>query len=369
MSNLTFAPRRLLVVHAHPDDESLFSGHIIAAAMERGARVLVVTLTRGELGQTEVPELRFLNSDSLAMAEHRSAELARALDALGGPQHQFLGVRRYRDSGVRRTGAGNLRAQRPIDNRSLAAAGITVVADEILKVLRDFRPDAVVTYPADGLTGHPDHKLTHAATVTAVRSYRTKGVRPDLWQLSSLKQAQVKVGSSRTAVSKRAAIAAHRSQVTDTGDQFRIGELVVDPGTQEGLRTLRPRPLGRIREIARAVWALPLGIIAAIAGTLVHQARTFGEFSFSYGIFVALLLVGSLAIGLRLARPSRGALNLMLIGFIPTVFWLAQPQQGGEVFIPANFLGQLWSFGSIAAVVAIAIFPKLNRAVWQQRSR
>ena len=369
MSNLTFAPRRLLLVHAHPDDESLFSGHIIAAAMERGARVLVLTLTRGERGHTELPELRFLNSDPLAMAEHRSTELAQALDALGGPQHKFLGVRRYWDSGVRRTGSGNLRTQRPIDNRSLAAASITVVADEILRVLRDFRPDSVVTYPADGLTGHPDHKLAHSATVAAVRNYRTRGVRPDLWQLTPPQRAQVKVGSSRTEVSKRAAIAAHRSQVTDTGSQFRIGELLVDPATQEGLRILRPRPLGKLREIARAIWALPLGIIAAIAGTLVHQARSFGDISLPYGIAVALLLVASLAVGLRISRPSRGALNLMLIGFIPTVFWLAQPQQGGEVFIPANFIGQVWGFGSIAIAVAIAMFPSLNRTAWQQRGR
>lgn len=337
--------------------------------MERGARVLVLTLTRGERGQTEVPELRFLNSDSLAMAEHRSVELSQALDALGCPQHKFLGVRRYLDSGVRRTGAGNLRAQRPIDNRSLVAAGTRVVADEILTVLRDFRPDAVVTYGADGLTGHPDHKLTHAATVAAVRSYRTRGVRPELWQLSTLQRAQVKVGSSRTASAKRAAIAAHRSQVADSGSQFRIGELVVDPNHQEGLRILKPRPLGKFRDVVRAVWALPLGIIAAIAGTLVHQARSFGEVSLQYGIVVAMLLVASLALGLRVSRPSRGALNLMLIGFIPTIFWLAQPQQGGEIFIPANLVGQMWSYGSIAIAVLVAVFPKLNRTAWQQRGR
>jgi N-acetyl-1-D-myo-inositol-2-amino-2-deoxy-alpha-D-glucopyranoside deacetylase len=259
--------------------------------MERGARVLVLTLTRGERGHTELPGLRFLNSDQLAMAQHRSNELKQALDALGGPQHSFLGVRSYLDSGVRRTAAGNLRVERPIDNRSLVASGTKVVADEILKALRDFRPDAVVTYGADGLTGHPDHKLTHAATVAAVRSYRTRGVRPDLWQLSPLSRAQVKVGSSRTVSAKREAIAAHRSQVADAGSQFRIGELVVDPNHQEGLRILRPRPLGKLRDVVRAVWALPLGIIAAIAGTLVHQARSFGEISLPYGIALALVLV------------------------------------------------------------------------------
>ncbi len=356
-------------MHAHPDDESLFTGHIIASAMERGARVLVLTLTRGERGHTELPGLRFLNSDQLAMAQHRSNELKQALDALGGPQHSFLGVRSYLDSGVRRTAAGNLRVERPIDNRSLVASGTKVVADEILKALRDFRPDAVVTYGADGLTGHPDHKLTHAATVAAVRSYRTRGVRPELWQLSPLSRAQVKVGSSRTVSAKREAIAAHRSQVADAGSQFRIGELVVDPNHQEGLRILRPRPLGKLRDVVRAVWALPLGIIAAIAGTLVHQARSFGEISLPYGIALALVLVVSLALGLRLSRPSRGALNLMLIGFIPTMFWLAQPQQGGEIFIPANFTGQVWSFGSIAIAVLIAAFPKLNQTAWRQRGR
>lgn len=328
---------------------------------------MVLTLTRGERGQTELPELRFLNSDQLAMAEHRSNELAQALDALGGPQHRFLGVRRYLDSGVRRTGAGNLKVQRPIDNRSLAAAGTKVVADEILQVLRDFRPDAVLTYGADGLTGHPDHKITHAATVAAVRGYRTRGVRPDLWQISSLARAQVRVGSSRTASVKRDAIAAHRSQIAEAGSQFRIGEVLIDPSQQEGLRVLKPRPLGKVRDVVRAVWALPLGIIAAIAGTLVHQARSYGEISLPFGIVVAMLLVASLAIGLRLSRPSRGALNLMLIGFIPTIFWLAQPQQGGEVFIPANFIGQVWSFGSIALAVMVAIFPQLSSSAWQQR--
>jgi N-acetyl-1-D-myo-inositol-2-amino-2-deoxy-alpha-D-glucopyranoside deacetylase len=96
-----FDPRRLLLIFAHPGDESVFAGHIISQALERGVRVQVVTLTRGERGQTSLKQLESLNSSTTAMALHREAELASALDALGGPQHRFAGTRAYLDSGFR----------------------------------------------------------------------------------------------------------------------------------------------------------------------------------------------------------------------------------------------------------------------------
>src|SRR6201995_3451516 len=91
--------RSLLLVHAHPDDESIGTGATMAKYAAEGARVTLVTCTLGELGEIIPPELRHLFPDELG--QHRIVELGRACAALGVTDPRFLGgLGRWRDSGM-----------------------------------------------------------------------------------------------------------------------------------------------------------------------------------------------------------------------------------------------------------------------------
>ena len=93
--------RRLLLVHAHPDDESIGTGATIARYAAEGAQVTLVTCTLGELGEVIPPELAHLATDGDRLGEHRITELAAACAALGIGDQRFLGgPGRWRDSGM-----------------------------------------------------------------------------------------------------------------------------------------------------------------------------------------------------------------------------------------------------------------------------
>src|SRR5689334_8274495 len=94
-------PRRLLLVHAHPDDESIGTGATIARYAAEGAQVTLVTCTRGELGEVIPPELAYLATGGERLGEYQITELAAACAALGIGDQRFLGVPgRWRDSGM-----------------------------------------------------------------------------------------------------------------------------------------------------------------------------------------------------------------------------------------------------------------------------
>src|SRR5690349_17465535 len=94
--------RRLLFVHAHPDDESICNGATMAKYAAEGAHVTLVTCTLGEEGEVVPPGLAHLAADrDDTLGRHRAAELAAAMRELGVTDHRFLGGRgRYRDSGM-----------------------------------------------------------------------------------------------------------------------------------------------------------------------------------------------------------------------------------------------------------------------------
>src|ERR1700742_1446396 len=102
MSAATPAERRMVVVHAHPDDEVINTGATMAMYADQGAAVTLVTCTLGEEGEILVPELAHLAADrDDALGEYRIGELAAAMKALGVDDHRFLGgPGRYRDSGM-----------------------------------------------------------------------------------------------------------------------------------------------------------------------------------------------------------------------------------------------------------------------------
>ena len=155
-------PRRLLLVHAHPDDETIGTGATMAKHAAHGDLVTLVTCTLGEEGEVLVPELADLASDRTdALGRHRTEELAVAMEALRVTDHRFLGgAGRWRDSGMMGTPAN----ERP-DCFWQADLGEAVRA--LVAVLREVRPQVVVTYDAKGGYGHPDHVQAHRVTVAA----------------------------------------------------------------------------------------------------------------------------------------------------------------------------------------------------------
>jgi N-acetyl-1-D-myo-inositol-2-amino-2-deoxy-alpha-D-glucopyranoside deacetylase len=145
--------RRLLLVHAHPDDESIGTGATMARYVAEGAQVTLVTCTLGELGEIIPASLIHLTPDQLGA--HRIGELAAACAELGVTDHRFLGgPGRWRDSGMMGTPANE-------DRRCFWQADVDEAAAALVKVIEDTEPTAIVTYDANGFYGHPDHIQAH----------------------------------------------------------------------------------------------------------------------------------------------------------------------------------------------------------------
>ncbi|MFC6092107.1 N-acetyl-1-D-myo-inositol-2-amino-2-deoxy-alpha-D-glucopyranoside deacetylase [Saccharothrix lopnurensis] len=159
------APPRLLLVHAHPDDESLWTGGTIARYSSLGVHVTVVTCTLGEEGEIIPPALRNLAADAAdQLGGYRVAELRSACAALGVTDHRFLGgMGRWRDSGM----AGVEANDHP---RAFVRGPADEQAAELAEIIASVRPQVVVTYDAFGGYGHPDHIRAHEITTAAVAS-------------------------------------------------------------------------------------------------------------------------------------------------------------------------------------------------------
>jgi N-acetyl-1-D-myo-inositol-2-amino-2-deoxy-alpha-D-glucopyranoside deacetylase len=160
--------RRLLFVHAHPDDESIGTGATMAKYAAEGAQVTLVTCTLGELGEVIPPSLAHLAAEQEdRLGEYRIGELAAACDQLGVTDHRFLGgPGRWRDSGMMGT-EGNT------DPRSFWQADVDEAAVALLDVIREVRPQVLVTYDANGFYGHPDHIQAHRVAWRAFELART----------------------------------------------------------------------------------------------------------------------------------------------------------------------------------------------------
>lgn len=154
--------RSILFVHAHPDDESINNGATMAKYAAEGARVTLVTCTRGELGEILVPGLAHLASDREdRLGEHRALELRDAMKQLGVADHRFLGQPgEYRDSGMMGT-EGNDRPD------AFWRADVDEAATRLAAVIREVRPRILVTYNAFGGYGHPDHIQAHRVALRA----------------------------------------------------------------------------------------------------------------------------------------------------------------------------------------------------------
>lgn len=172
--------RRLLLVHAHPDDESIGNGATMAKYVAEGAHVALVTCTLGEEGEVLVPDLEHLASHAEdGLGEHRIGELAEAMRALGVTDHRFLGgPGHYRDSGMVWGEDGGATVGEDVRDDTFWRADLREAADLLVEVIREIRPQVLVTYNEYGGYGHPDHiqahrVATYATALAAVPSYRT----------------------------------------------------------------------------------------------------------------------------------------------------------------------------------------------------
>ena len=146
----------LMTIHAHPDDESIGCGGTMAKAVAAGLRVVLVTGTRGELGEIVVPDLDTPDNHR-RLGELRAAELERAMAHLGVTEWETLG---YRDSDMMGR-VGNL------DPRSFWQADLDEAAGRLVWLMRQYQPDVVTTYNEYGGYGHPDHIRVHDVAVRA----------------------------------------------------------------------------------------------------------------------------------------------------------------------------------------------------------
>mgnify|MGYP002631501318 FL=1 len=154
---------RILLVHAHPDDETINNGATMAKYAAGGAHVTLVTCTRGEEGEVLVPGLSHLaSSDQDKLGLHRESELALAMKELGVTDFRFLGSPsvKFRDSGMMGTEPNN-RAD------VFWQADIDTAAKYLVEVIEEIKPQILITYDEIGGYGHPDHIQAHRIAMRA----------------------------------------------------------------------------------------------------------------------------------------------------------------------------------------------------------
>ncbi|MBW0101100.1 PIG-L deacetylase family protein, partial [Pseudonocardia sp. KRD291] len=213
----------VLALHAHPDDEAIFTGITLRRLADAGARVVLVMATGGELGGSRLPL-----SDGETVAARRRRELEHAAELLGVARLVLLG---HRDSGLP-GGPGESHAG------ALAGADPLALGRRVAE-LADAEGAATLVYDDDaGIYGHPDHRVAHAVGATAASLSGAAGYRMTVdrehLHLSARDRhlvhgaaraadvafgrvtaeiATAVAGSARDLAAKRAAMLAHASQI------------------------------------------------------------------------------------------------------------------------------------------------------------
>lgn len=301
----------LLAVHAHPDDETLATGALLATWAAAGLPVTVVTATRGERGEVIPASLRHLEGAGPALAEHRSGELAAALAALGAVDHVFLdtvapggpagAVTTYQDSGMVWVGAARAGAGDHVPAGAFVAAPLDEAAARLAEVLRARRPALVVTYDPEGGYGHPDHVRAHEVVARALELTAGDVPQPAVWWR--------RTGRSALAAARRALRGAEvRAALTGTAAHLRLPDpagpypaVAVDDEELDVLVDVAPvrdRVLAALRAHATQVQA-----VRAVDGT----AALVGCYALSDGVLQPLLPVESYVqvAGPRLPLPAQ----------------------------------------------------------------
>ena len=247
----------LLALHAHPDDESISTGGVLAAAVDAGNAVTVVTATGGEAGEIHNREDSAAVRDRLG--EIRAAELAAALEVLGVADHEFLG---YRDSGMMGT----------VDNDhpdSLWQADFDEAVGRLVRILRLRRPDVLVAYDPFGGYGHPDHIQVHRIGTAAYWAAADTGRYPNAefgepWAPSKLYWA---TWSRRAMVELRREISDGAAAEPDSGSRDELITTRIDVG--EWFERKRRALLAHDSQFAADSWVrtLPEDMLRRAIGT------------------------------------------------------------------------------------------------------
>jgi N-acetyl-1-D-myo-inositol-2-amino-2-deoxy-alpha-D-glucopyranoside deacetylase len=171
------AAKRLLLVHAHPDDETIGNGVTMAKYATAGTQVTLVTCTRGEEGEVLLSELANLASDKDdKLGEQRIIELKNAMHELGIKDYRFLGApnKKWRDSGMMGT---------PQNDRNdvFWQTDLDEAALELVKIILETKPQVLITYDEFGGYGHPDHIKAHRVAMRAAELAIDQG-----WQISKI---------------------------------------------------------------------------------------------------------------------------------------------------------------------------------------
>jgi LmbE family N-acetylglucosaminyl deacetylase len=232
---VTAVGETIVFVHAHPDDEAIFTGGTMTRLAASGCRVVLVVATGGELGES--PDGR---GPPVELAERRSTETEKAARLLGVHRVVWLG---YHDSGM----AGDAANTAP---GSFWSADLQAATDRLAGVLVDEAPAAVVVYDESGIYGHPDHVQVHrvghrAAKVARVATVYDATIDREYLHFvethlveeailaGDLGLVRSHIGVPSVAVSatvdvravlgtKRAAMAAHASQIPETTSALQL---------------------------------------------------------------------------------------------------------------------------------------------------
>ncbi len=262
--------RSLLAFHAHPDDESITMGGTLARYAAAGVPVTLVTATLGEEGEVIGPELQGLTAACAdQLGGYRYTELRSACAALGITDWRLLGgIGGFRDSGM----AGTPAAAHP---KAFARAGRggpdhDRAVQALAEVIDDLRPDVLLTYDSDGGYGHPDHVAAHQVAMAAAADRVPRvlaAVRPlspttaalaelevpdgyltaapaDLGYLADDGDVAVAVDVSGWAMARRAALAAHATQLELIEGGFALSNRIAQPvGMVEYFKLLSGQPV------------------------------------------------------------------------------------------------------------------------------
>ncbi|TFG67657.1 MAG: N-acetyl-1-D-myo-inositol-2-amino-2-deoxy-alpha-D-glucopyranoside deacetylase [Thermomicrobiales bacterium] len=213
----------LMTVHAHPDDETIGTGGAMAKAVAAGQRVVLITCTRGEMGDIVVPAMD-TPENHRRLGEIRAVELERAMGHLGVTEWENLG---YHDSDMMGR-VGNH------DPRSFWKADLDEAAGRLVWFVRRYRPDVITTYNDFGGYGHPDHIRTHDVGIRAFdragdpawypEQFEEEGLEP--WTPSKLYE-QAIPASVREQMEARMRESGHKSfwSVPDDATPEKIAEM------------------------------------------------------------------------------------------------------------------------------------------------
>ncbi|MFL6046410.1 MAG: N-acetyl-1-D-myo-inositol-2-amino-2-deoxy-alpha-D-glucopyranoside deacetylase [Propionibacteriaceae bacterium] len=190
IADVTSEPdRRLMLVHAHPDDETINNGATMAKYVSEGAAVCLVSCTLGEEGEVLVEDLAHLapeqNDD---LGPHRLGELKLAMEILGVSDYIRLGGDgRFRDSGMAYDAEGRAIARDVLREGIFWTTDLLEAANELVPVIRDRRPQVLITYNEIGNYGHPDHVQAHRVAMYGTQLAGVPSYRRDLgepWTVS-----------------------------------------------------------------------------------------------------------------------------------------------------------------------------------------